>query len=86
MDNIFDDKHRFEEYLDQLSELVFQRIIKKYGHIYPLEFTTDQEEILVGELARLNTVLAMLEQREEYEKCLIVKNRIRNIEKLLENL
>ena len=36
-------------------------------------------------MARLNTVLSMLEEREQYEKCLIVKNRIRNIENRLKN-
>lgn len=80
------DLSKFDDYIDQLSELVFQRIIKKYGDIYPLNFTTDQEEILVGELARLQTQLNMLEDRQEYEKCAIIKNRIRNIENKLKNL
>jgi len=78
--------NQFDDYIDQLSELVFTRIINKYGDIYPLNFTTDQEEILVGELARLNTQLHMLEDRQEYEKCAIVKARIRNIENKLKNL
>ena len=81
--NMFDDLSKFDDYIDQLAELVFQRIIDKYGDIYPLKFTTDKEEILVGELARLQTTLAMLEERQEYEKCAIVKNRIRNIENIL---
>ena len=80
------DLSKFDDYIDQLSELVFQRIIIKYGDIYPLNFTTDQEEILVGELARLQTQLNMLEDRQEYEKCAIIKNRIRNIENKLKNL
>jgi hypothetical protein len=84
--NMFDDLSRFDDYIDQLAELVFQRIITKYGDIYPLNFVTDREEILIGELARLNTALNMLEERQEYEKCAIVKNRIRNIENKLKNL
>ena len=84
MDNILNDKPFFE-YIDQLAELVFKKIIERYGPIYPLQFGLDNEEILVGELARLNTVLSMLEEREQYEKCLIVKNRIRNIENRLKN-
>ena len=80
------DISNFDDYIDQLADLVFQRIIDNYGEIYPLKFTTDKEEILIGELARLNTVLAMLEERQEYEKCIIVKNRIRNIENKLKNL
>ena len=84
MDNILNDKPFFE-YIDQLAELVFKKIIERYGPIYPLQFGLDNEEILIGELARLNTVLSMLEEREQYEKCLIVKNRIRNIENRLKN-
>ena len=84
MDNILNDKPFFE-YIDQLAELVFKKIIERYGPIYPLQFGLDNEEILVCELARLNTVLSMLEEREQYEKCLIVKNRIRNIENRLKN-
>ena len=78
-----DDLSKFDDYIDQLAELVFQRIIAKYGDIYPLNFITDKEEILVSELARLNTALNMLEEKQEYEKCAIVKNRIRNIENIL---
>ena len=80
--NMFD-LSKFDDYIDQLAELVFQRIIAKYGDIYPLNFVTDKEEILVAELARLNTALNMLKDREEYEKCAIVQNRIRNIENIL---
>tara|TARA_R100000656_G_scaffold97689_1_gene70885 strand:- start:250 stop:507 length:258 start_codon:yes stop_codon:yes gene_type:complete len=85
MDDILND-NQFEDYIEQLSELVFAKIINKYGNIYPLEFLVDEEEILIGELARLNTTLIMLEEREEYEKCKIIANRIRNIEKKLEKL
>ena len=80
------DLSRFDDYIDQLTDLVFARIIDKYGDIYPLNFTTNQEEILVGELARLQTQLAMLEDRQEYEKCAIVKMRITKIELKLKNL
>ena len=80
--NMFDISN-FDDYLESLADLVFQKIIEKYGDIYPLNFTTNREEILVGELARLQTQLAMLEDRQEYEKCAIVKNRIKNIENRL---
>ena len=85
MDNILND-NQFEDDIEQLSDLVFAKIINKYGNIYPLEFLVDEEEILIGELARLNTTLIMLEEREEYEKCKIIANRIKNIEKKLEKL
>ena len=90
MDNILDgfnfDNNKFDENLDQLTELVFRRLIEKYGPIYPLNFGIDKEEILISELARLSTILCMLEENEEFEKCAIVKNRIRNIENTLKNL
>ena len=87
MDNIFDgiNDKKFEENLDQLTELVFRRLIEKYGPIYPLNFGINKEEILVSELARLNTILCMLEETEQFEKCAMVQNRIRNIEATLKN-
>ena len=90
MDNIFDGYNKnddnFENNLDQLAELVYKRLIEKYGPIYPLDFGIDKEEILVSELARLNTILAMLEDTEQFEKCAIVQNRIRNVENTLKNM
>ncbi len=77
---------RFDKYLDHLSELVYARLIERYGDVYPLSFVTDKEEILVGELARLNTQLNMLESREEYEKCALIEIRIKKIEDKLKNL
>ena len=88
MDNILNDwnNERFDKYIDQLTDLVFKKLIEKYGPIYPLNFGMDNEEILISELARLNTILCMLEETEQFEKCAIVKNRIRNIEATLKNM
>lgn len=88
MDNIMDgfNDDQFEENLDQLTELVFKRLIERYGPIYPLNFGVNKEEILVSELARLNTILCMLEETEQFEKCAMVQNRIRNIEATLNNM
>tara|TARA_R100001244_G_scaffold126740_1_gene97172 strand:+ start:345 stop:614 length:270 start_codon:yes stop_codon:yes gene_type:complete len=88
MDNILDgwNDKQFDQNLDQLTDLVFKKLIEKYGPIYPLNFGMDNEEILISELARLNTILCMLEETEQFEKCAIVKNRIRNIENTLKNL
>ena len=88
MDNIIDgfNDEKFEQYIDQLTDLVFKKLIEKYGPIYPLNFGMDDEEILISELARLNTILCMLEETEQFEKCAIVKNRIRNVEATLKNM
>ena len=50
------------------------------------DFKGNLQKALIGELARLTTTLAMLEDRQEYEKCAIIKNRIKNIENKLKNL
>lgn len=88
MDNILDgwDDEQFEQNMDQLTDLVFKKLIEKYGPIYPLNFGMDNEEILISELARLNTILCMLEETEQFEKCAMVQNRIRNIEATLKNV
>tara|TARA_B100000900_G_C20342129_1_gene618652 strand:+ start:104 stop:343 length:240 start_codon:yes stop_codon:yes gene_type:complete len=71
--------------IDKLVDLVIARIIEKYGDISPLNFLANQEEILISELARLNTVLLMLEDQEEYRKAAIILKKIKRIEKRLEN-
>tara|TARA_R100001244_G_scaffold81306_1_gene63420 strand:- start:59 stop:334 length:276 start_codon:yes stop_codon:yes gene_type:complete len=88
MDNIMDgfNDDQFEQHLDQLTELVFKRLVERYGPIYPLNFGINKEEILISELARLNTILCMLEETEQFEKCAMVKNRIRNVENTLKNM
>ena len=88
MDNILDgwDDDQFDENLNQLAELVFKKLVEKYGPIYPLNFTSNKEEILISELARLSTILCMLEDNEEFEKCAMVKKRIRNVEETLKNM
>jgi hypothetical protein len=83
MDNLLKE---YDDYIDLVSELVFKRIIEKYGDIYPLNFTDDQEEILVGELAKLTTILEMLKEKEQYEKCAEVQKRINKIQEKLKNL
>ena len=71
--------------IDKLVDLVIARIIEKYGDISPLNCLANQEEILISELARLNTVLLMLEDQEEYRKAAIILKKIKRIEKRLEN-
>ena len=38
-----------------------------------------EEELLVGELARLMTLLDIYEEKEEYEKAAIIKNKVDKI-------
>ena len=46
-----------------------------------LEMT--EEESALGEAARLMTLLNLFQDKEEYEKCAIIKNRIDQINKIL---
>jgi len=48
-------------------------------------FKEEKEEKLIGELARLTTLLIMYEEKELYEKAAIIKNKIRIINKKLNN-
>ena len=80
MDNINN-----EHNIDLLADLVLAKILEKYGDISPLTLLANEEELLISELARLNTILMMLEEKEEYRKAAIVLKKINRIEKRLNN-
>jgi|TARA_R100001460_G_scaffold84593_1_gene125943 hypothetical protein len=46
----------------------------------------DTEEKLIGELAKLTTLLSIYEDKEQYERAKIIKNKIKIITKKLNNL
>ena len=46
----------------------------------------EQEDELVGELAKLMTMMNLYEQKEEYEKCAVIKKKIDEINRKLKNL
>ncbi len=69
--------------INLLADLVMAKILEKYGDISPLTLLADEEELLISELARLNTILVMLEGKEEYRKAAIVLKKIKRIEKRL---
>jgi len=46
----------------------------------------DTEEELIGELAKLTTLLSINEDKEQYERAKIIKNKIKIITKILNNL
>jgi len=71
--------------IDLLADLVLAKILEKYGDISPLTLLANEEELLVSELARLNTILVMLESKEEYRKAAIILNKIKRIEKRLDD-
>ena len=50
------------------------------GHIFP---DLSNEELLIGELARLQTILMIYEDREEYEKAGRILRKLKMIQKKL---
>ena len=50
------------------------------------EGNASDEEVLLAELARLMTLLSSYEEREQYEKAAIIKNKIEKIETKIKNL
>ena len=44
------------------------------------------DDHMVGELARLMTLLNLYQDREEYEKCHLINKHIKKLEKIVENL
>lgn len=71
----------------ELDQQFFEEA-KRQG--YELEVTNfagpqDKEEIILGEIARLMTMLEVHVQNEDYEKAAVVKNKIRHLENKLKN-
>ena len=82
-----------DEQLKRLAKLVAYEIIREI-EIKQLDeiFTQnnmvqdDPYELLIAELARLMTLMAVYEEREQYEKAAIVKNKIDRLQKQIEKL
>ncbi len=82
-----------DEQLKRLAKLVAYEIIREI-EIKQLDeiFTQnnmvqdDPYELLIAEIARLMTLMAVYEEREQYEKAAIVKNKIDRLQKQIERL
>ena len=84
-DLIFD---RIVEKQDQMDEDYNNQVRKLYENGFIIDDVTDKlgmddEEKLVGELAKLQTIMMILEGKEEYEKAAIILKKINNINKKL---
>ena len=91
-----------DKILDEITEKVLDRLIQKAAspqwHQYntpmtlgelikgQLPFKETEEEFLVGEMARLTTLMNMYEGQEEYMKAAIIKRKLDIITKKLNNL
>jgi len=84
-DLIFD---RIVEKQEQMDEDYHNHVRKLYENGFIIDNVTDkfgmnEEEKLVGELAKLQTIMMILEDKEEYEKAAIILKKIDKINKKL---
>ena len=74
------------EYADQITKLVNQGYtISDITSNKTDELGLNHEERLVGELARLQTIMMIFEDKEEYEKAAMILKKIDKINEKLNN-
>ena len=75
------------EYANQIQKLYNEgySISSKTAEKYKDELGLNQEEKLVGELARLQTIMMIFEDKEEYEKAAMILKKIDKINEKLNN-
>ena len=75
------------EYAEQIQKLVNEgyTISSREVDKFKDELGLNQEERLVGELARLQTIMMIFEDKEEYEKAAMILKKIDKINILLNN-
>ena len=75
---------------EQADEEYAQQMARLMGQGYTVDDVSDkldinEEERLVGELAKMQTIMMILENKEEYEKAAVILKKINNINKKLKN-
>ena len=79
LNNQFDFQIREEQEINN-TDLLIDDLLNNKTNI-----KDDIEEHLIAELARLTTLLTIYEDKEQYEKAAIIKDKIRIINKKLDN-
>jgi len=90
-----------EQEMEKLANLVVNKLIAKQQE-YDEQFHVDlqetmsdnmgharhvtEEELLLAEIARLMTLLSSYEDKEQYEKAAIIKNKIDKLTKKLDEI
>ena len=69
-----------QEYHQMSTPMSVGELMKGY-----MPFRETEEEFLLAEMARLHTLLALYEQKEEFMKAAIIKRRIEIVENKLNN-
>ena len=68
-----------EDEIERLADLLFDRIMEKQEE-------ADREYAQqIMKLAKMQTIMMILEEREEYEKAAVIQKKIKNINKKLNN-
>ncbi len=79
-----------DEQIKRLARLVAKEIIKqleiKEMDNILMQNMGEPYELLIAELARLMTLMVTYEEKEQYEKAAIIKNKIDRLQQQLEKL
>ena len=84
--------------LEKLADLLFDKLMERQEE-YDMEFEQNvqdmfkagfaaelkltEEELMIGELARLQTLMMLYENKEEYEKAAVLLKKVNDIKKRL---
>ena len=95
MDNI---TKMTNEELEILAELLFDKLMERQEELdrefeenvqdmfkagFTAEIKLTEEELMIGELARLQTLMMLYENKEEYEKAAVLLKKVNDIKKRL---
>jgi 5'-deoxynucleotidase YfbR-like HD superfamily hydrolase len=75
-----------EQQIEQLAQRIAKLIINNLHEGLIMDFQPNEEEDLLAELAKCMTLLDKYLKAEQYEKCEIMKNKIKIIEQKLKNI
>ena len=75
-----------DEQIEQLAQRVAKIILDQLHEGLILDMQPDEEEDLLAELARCMTLMSKYLAEEQYEKCELLKKKIKTIEQKLKNL
>ena len=84
--------------LEILAELLFDKLMERQEELdrefeenvqdmfkagFAAELKLTEEELMIGELARLQTLMMLYENKEEYEKAAVLLKKVNDIKKRL---
>jgi len=85
MDNMND--KQINKMVDLLADKLVKRIYGTEERDSDMMWHAEREDDhMIGELARLMTLLGIYEEREEFEKCHLINKHITRVTKIVENL